>query len=231
MKKVIKSNKPIYYLGITWLLYAAFFPLYKWYHYIVVASLSLIVFIFTKVKTPNEEIILAEPPAPKTEEQLALERMMIQGQNYISELESLDEQITDEKISSQILQIIDVSNKIFIHINEHPEKVKDIKMFMNYYLPTTINIIKSYRDLSVQSTAKSKDIIEALSKIENMLDKSLEGFSSLHSSLFTEKVLDVSADITVLEDLMEQHGLLDDQIKNQQKKEYTKSDEKEKYEQ
>lgn len=217
MKKVVKSNKPIYFFGLTWLLYAIFFPLYRPVHYIIAVVVSLFVYVFIKIRTPNVIIDLPNPPEPKSEQQLNIERLLAEGEGYVAQLETLRRQITDQTVKNRISELINVSSKIFMHVGEHPEKIKDIKMFMNYYLPTTVNIVKSYRDLSSQSIAGSKDIKEAVNKIERMLATSLEGFNNLHSSLFTEKVMDVSADITVMEDLMEQHGLLDDNMKKQEK--------------
>lgn len=224
MKKIVVSNKPLYFLGLTWLLYSVFFPLYKLEHYITVSVISLVVYIFIRIRTPNTEIELPEPPAPKSEQELNIERILNEGRAYVAKLEELELKINEDMVSYQVSELVNVSNKIFSHVSEHPEKIKDIKMFMNYYLPTTVNIIKSYIDLSVQSTAQSKDIKEALDKIRKMLKTSLEGFNNLHSSLFTEKVMDVSADITVMEDLMEQHGLLEQKVRADNKN--TKSDDK-----
>ena len=91
-------------------------------------------------------------------------------------------------------------------VQEHPEKLPDIRRLMNYYLPTTLKLLNVYEEFDSQPV-QGENIRSAKQQIEATLDTINVAFENLLDKLFTDEVLDVSSDITVLETMLKQEGL------------------------
>ena len=135
MKKIIhKSTIPLYAAAATWLLYALLFPLYKLPHYLLAAGAAAVVGVVARLLCPNtvEEV----PEEPKTTGNPELDKMIEDGRKAIAEMKRLDDNIADPTISAQIVRLQELSGKIFVQVEQNPEKLPQIRKFMNYYLPT-----------------------------------------------------------------------------------------------
>ena len=77
---------------------------------------------------------------------------------------------------------------------------------MNYYLPTTIKLLEQYVVLQNQGM-RVGNIDEGMTKIENMLEKVIAAFQQQLDSLFENDVVDITAEIRVMEKMMASEGL------------------------
>ena len=91
-------------------------------------------------------------------------------------------------------------------MRQHPEKLSQIRQFLNYYLPTTIKLMEQYVTLQNQSV-KTENITEGMQKIEDLLDKVIVAFQRQLDALFESDVVDITADIRVMEQMMASEGL------------------------
>ena len=91
-------------------------------------------------------------------------------------------------------------------MGEHPEKLPDIRRLMNYYLPTTLKLLKAYEEFENQPI-QGDNIKTGKQQIEDTLDTINLAFENLLDQLFADDVLDVSSDISVLETMLKQEGL------------------------
>jgi len=132
----------------------------------------------------------------------------------LAELREADVLIADETISERIVHLEDLTAKIFRIVEENPEKLPQIKRFLSYYLPTTIKLLRSYATLEKQGI-KGENIVSAKQSIGNILDTLSTGYEQQLDKLFKSDVIDIAADINVLENLMQQDGLTDDKLKFQ----------------
>ena len=82
----------------------------------------------------------------------------------------------------------------------------DSGMSMNYYLPQTLKILENYAKLEAQGI-EGENIAEAKAKIEGTMDKVVDGYETQLDKLFANDVLDISADLKVMEQMMEKDGL------------------------
>ena len=80
---------------------------------------------------------------------------------------------------------------------------------MNYYLPTTIKLLEQYVQLQ-NVGLKGENITAAMTQIEEMLDKVIVAFQKQLDSLFERDVVDITADIQVMEQMMASQGLTND---------------------
>ena len=86
---------------------------------------------------------------------------------------------------------------------------------MNYYLPTTIKLLEQYVQLQ-NVGLRGENIENGMKRIEDLLDKVIVAFQKQLDSLFGAEALDISTDITVLENMMAREGLVEDMIHRSQ---------------
>ena len=135
-----------------------------------------------------------------------LQSVIYQGRTSIAKIRQLNDEIPDERMSAQIDLIERLTTQIFDCVKEHPEKLKQIRQFLNYYLPTTIKLMEQYVKLQNQSV-KTENITEGMQKIEDLLDKVIVAFQRQLDALFESDVVDITADIRVMEQMMASEGL------------------------
>ena len=127
----------------------------------------------------------------------------------ILELRDLNDTIIDISISDKIDRIEETTAKIFRIVEDNPAKLPQIRRFMNYYLPTTLKLLRSYATLEKQGI-KGENITAAKENIGRVLDTLSTGFEQQLDQLFESDAIDIAADINVLENLMQQDGLTGD---------------------
>lgn len=207
-----KSVVPYYAVGGVWLLYAAMFPLYKTGHFILVAVVSYLVFLMLRGICPDVEEQAAEKPKEeKPTGNTELDKMIRDGDLAIAEMKRLNGSIRDEKVSAYIDRLEDVSGKIFAQVKADPARLPQIRKFMDYYLPTTLKILNAYDRMGAQGVS-GENIAGTMQRVENMLGTIVTAFEKQLDALFGAEAMDISTDITVLENLMQREGLVTDEL-------------------
>ncbi len=220
-----RSALPIYAIGIVWLLYAGKLNTFR--GILSCAVVSAIVYAILRIVLPgkktDEPPKAAAPeqpqpkqaekkpepqPEPEPEEKLPpeLQSVIYQGKRAIADIRRLNDEIPDERISAQIDLIERLTAQIFDCVRKNPKKLSQIRQFLNYYLPTTIKLMEQYVTLQNQSL-KTENITEGMQKIEDLLDKVIVAFQRQLDALFESDVVDITADIRVMEQMMASEGL------------------------
>lgn len=220
-----RSALPIYAIGIVWLLYAGKLNTFR--GILSCAVVSAIVYAILRIVLPgkktDEPPKAAAPeqpqpkqaekkpepqPEPEPEEKLPpeLQSVIYQGKRAIADIRRLNDEIPDERISAQIDLIERLTAQIFDCVRKNPKKLSQIRQFLNYYLPTTIKLMEQYVTLQNQSL-KTENITEGMQKIEDLLDKVIIAFQRQLDALFEADVVDITADIRVMEQMMSSEGL------------------------
>lgn len=220
-KMVKKSVAPIYLVAALWMGWALVFPLYRVQDYIVAALASVLVFVVGKALFPNKSYsIPGEAPetnaqprteaAPKPEKKTTgdpeLDKVVDQRDLALSEMHRLNDSIKDERVSAQIDHLEAVTGKIIDHVVANPRKLPQIQRFLSYYLPTTLKLLNAY-DRMDSTGVSGSNIDGTMGKIETMMDTVVSAYDKQLDALFGDEALDISTDITVMENLMAQEGL------------------------
>ena len=124
----------------------------------------------------------------------------------------LNDNIPDEKISDQIDHLEEVTRKIIDQVVEQPKKLPQIRKFMDYYLPTTLKLLNAYDRMSGAGVS-GENIDTTLAKVEGMMRTIVAAFEKQLDSLYGAEALDISTDITVLENMMAREGLTEQPLK------------------
>lgn len=228
MAKVIKkSAAPLYFAAAAWLLWGLLLPLYRPIHYILVAAVSAGAAFLGKAICPDREYEKRDAPAQpgeggkpeeaaKKEQQgvvtndPAIAELIVERDRAIGELKRLNGSIEDAAISSQIDRLEDTTGKIIAHVAEHPEKLSQIRKFMNYYLPTTLKLLNAY-DRMDDAGISGENIDSTKTRVAGMLELLVTAFDRQLDALFGDEALDIATDIKVMETLLSREGLLGDQ--------------------
>ncbi len=218
-KHVKRSVLPIYLVGVVWLVYALLFPLRTAGQYLVCAALSAVAFVIGKALFPDKAYQMpGEEPKEQAKEQPKAEKkpestgnpeidaLLKERERAVSEMRRLNDSIQDETISAQIDHLEEITGKIIDHVAAQPKKLPQIRRFLNYYLPTTLKILNAYDRMDAAGISGS-NIDTTKQKVESMLTTIVQAFDRQLDALFGEEALDISTDITVMENLLAQEGL------------------------
>lgn len=215
-----KPVAPFYAVAVLWLAYGLLFPLYAPVHYILLAAASGVVFFAVNAVCKNAGTVGGtEQAAPKAAEKkeettgnAELDKMLKDGRLAISEMKRLDDNIADEGISADIVRLEQVSQKIFDEVKRDPKKLPQIRRFMDYYLPTTLKLLNAY-DRACAAGISGENVDATKAKVEGMMRTIVAAFEKQLDALYGAEALDISTDITVLEQMMAREGLAGDQMK------------------
>ena len=221
MSKVVnkKSVLPVYLIGIVWLLWAIFGALYLPIHFVLAAVVSIVVYIIGKAIFPNRTYTLKEEETPKSEKKSEpakeeakpsyspeIQALISERDKAVSEMRRLNDAIKDETISAQIDRLETTTGKIVDAVVAEPSKQPQIRKFMNYYLPTTLKLLNAY-DRMDSTGVSGTNIDGTKGKIEDMLETICTAFDKQLDALYGAEALDISTDITVMEQMLAREGL------------------------
>lgn len=153
----------------------------------------------------QEEEIISDIDKKKREE---LQTTLTQGRAYIKQIREANDELPGDEITAKLDQLETVAGQIFKVVEEHPEKLSEIHKFMEYYLPTTLKLVKNYREFESQPV-QGENITGAKKEIEDTLDMINMAFANLSDRLYADVAMDISTDISVLHTLLAQEGLKD----------------------
>ena len=211
---------PFYAVAALWLAWGVLAPLYAPLHYILAAAASAAVFVIVSVLCRSGAVgqqAETKQAAPKQETETStgnaeLDKMLRDGRLALAEMKRLDDNIADPGISADIVRLEQVSQKIFDEVKRDPGKLPQIRKFMDYYLPTTLKLLNAYDRMSGAGVS-GENIDTTLAKVEGMMRTIVAAFEKQLDSLYGAEALDISTDITVLENMMAREGLTEQPLK------------------
>lgn len=126
-------------------------------------------------------------------------------------LESIDaslEGISEGTHRDNILEVRDLTDKILRKYEAEPENHESYEKFIEYYLPKTVSAIKHYHTLCGLNNLDGEEK-RIKKQFEDSLELMSEAFSNIFNRVSTEGLLDISTDISALENILKQEGLTD----------------------
>ena len=220
MAKIVKKPvAPIYAVAVLWVVWGLLFPLHRPIHFILAAVASVIVFCVGKIIWPNKTYNTPDPEPvkkeePKTTGNPEIDALIKERDRAVSEMRRLNDSIEDPTISDQIDRLEATTAKIVDHVVKNPEKLSYIRRFMNYYLPTTLKLLNAY-DRADSAGISGTNVDGTKGKVENIMETIVTAFDRQLDSLFGAEALDISTDITVLEQMLAREGIGGAQIKTE----------------
>ena len=215
MAKVNQSKSPVkgwiwgfLAAGLASLGYAAVLPLYKWPHYLLMAAAALLVGRVAQIMgsgLDTSKRVPAMEDMPKTGNE-QVDQLIERGRGILKEIVEENRLIPDPELSRQIDEMESITNKIFRTVIEQPDKAPQIRRFMDYYLPTTLKMLRGYRKMDERKVS-GQEAENVKDKIESAMDVVIGAFKKQLNTLYQNDILDISTDIDVLETMLKQDGL------------------------
>lgn len=199
-----KSAIPIYLGGAVWILYSLIFPMYKLTHVIIAAILFVAVFLLSRKFFPDR-IEIVEDPIKYTGAK-DVDQAISEGNRYLEQMKKANDIIQNTIISEKIDKLGDVTKKIFAYISEKPEKLKDIRRLITYFLPTTIKLLNSYARAEAQDN-DGENIRQIKNDIEGAMDGIIDSFQKYLDNLYADEAMDIDAEITVFDSMLKAENL------------------------
>lgn len=147
---------------------------------------------------------IAEPEKP-------MNPVVSAGLDAVRQIRAANEALPDEVVSEKLTRLEDVTTGIFAYVQQHPDKLPEIRRFMDYYLPTTLKLVRTYQDFEEQADTPS--IAAAQTEILATLDTISQAFETLLDGLYQDDTMDISSDISVLKTMLAQEGLTENEFK------------------
>ena len=204
--------------GVTVVLYAMLFPLYRIADFVICGLLALLAGKVIgamgeglDLTTHNKQDQKAQP---KPVEELPLsgngeaDAVIAKGQEMLHTIRAENDAITDEVLSGQMDELERLCVQIFTTVAEKPQKAPQIRKFMNYYLPTTLKMLASYRTMNDRGVSVT-DMTEARATTIRGMGMVLTACQKQLDNLYKDTMLDVSTDIDVLEQMLKRDGYAD----------------------
>ena len=151
------------------------------------------------ISEPKAERASEEEPAKEEKDENAI----------LQEIREVNDAIPDEIMSAKIDRIGEITSKILDYQRKSPNKSRQLRSFLNYYLPTTLKVLRAYAQLDAQGI-EGENINAAKARIEGMMDQVVAGFEKQLDKLFQDDALDIKSDVEVLENMLKKDGLADD---------------------
>ena len=155
-------------------------------------------------KKIEEEVYVSERNELETTIQL--------GRNYIKQINDIKNELHRDEIAVKLEKLTHVSSQIISQVEKNSKKISEVNKFINHYLPVTIKLVNSYKELNKQ-VVQGDNIEKAKNEIIKSIDVINSAFENLLDDLFEDVVLDVSTDISVLKTLFKQEGLAEEDFK------------------
>ena len=147
---------------------------------------------------------------PREEKKTAPATAVGEENDLLRQIREVNEDIENPELSRKIYRIEEITQRILEFQKEHPDKAGELRKFLNYYLPTTLKILNAYAQLENQGV-EGENITATKQRIEGMMDMVVEGFERQLDKLFAGDMMDIAADITVMEQMMQGDGLADNE--------------------
>ncbi len=166
----------------------------------------------------NEQQIAKENNKEKLKEEIdnsgdeEIESTIKIGRNYIEQIKAVRNELYREEIAIKLDKLVNIGDQILNYVEKNPKKTQEVNKFINHYLPITIKLINSYKDLNNQ-VVQGYNIKNAKIEIEKSIDLINNAFENLLDDLYEDVVLDISTDISVLKTLFKQEGLSEEDFK------------------
>ena len=183
--------------------FLALFLLAKW-HILVSAVIALLlygaVFLLTK---PTRRIGSTKVDSLKGGPELL--QIMSDAHEDMQAIYRASQQVGDAAIKEKALKLHELGNRILAYLGQNPQKISSARRFFSFYLDTGANILTKYMNL-MASNPDSERVQRLTPETGRALDILHKAFMEQFNKLVQNEVMDVEADIALLEKTLQMEG-------------------------
>ena len=195
--KVLPAGVPFVAAGAVWFVLAMILPVYKLSMVIIISVIAAAVCGMLISKRNKQLALLPPPPTVKVRaEEMA--KKLDDGREAL--LGRMGE-IASPAVRSYITSIAATLEKIADEVEADPKDRNKVRKLANHYVGMLADLLDKYILMQKQG-AEGANISTSMAKIEEGLASADIALSKVLDDLFTDEAMEVSADIAVLENLL-----------------------------
>ena len=127
------------------------------------------------------------------------------AQNDLKEIYRAAKAINEPEVRKNAEILYNTGINILSYLKENPDKIKTARRFFNYYLDTAAKLLKRYVDFQ-DTGLRSEEVMEILGKTADSIPVMNKAFERQFTHLMEGELLDVEADIELLNSTLKMEG-------------------------
>jgi hypothetical protein len=207
MSKIIRTRKPSvlpFYAGaLVFVVLCAVLPVYKLWALLVALGGAAAAFGLGQKFCPSHVV---EHEVPFHTGQDDVDAMLTDIQQKLDTLHGLNASLPDPALSAAMDRMEKAGRSIVEAVEANPAKAKQVRRFANYYLPDAVNILQQYATLARQGV-KGENAAAIRTEVEHNAASIATAFENQLDALYAAESMDLSADLTVLQNMLKGQGL------------------------
>ena len=207
MSKIIRTQKPsvlpYYAAALAFAVLCAVLPVYKLWALLAALAGAAAAFAAAK-KTCPPRVVEHEVPFHTGVEDV--DEMLTDIQQKLDTLHTLNEELPDPQLSAAMTRMEKAGRSIVEAVEANPDKAKQVRRFANYYLPDAVNVLQQYAKLAKQGV-RGENAASIRAEVERNAASIATAFENQLDALYAAENMDLSADLTVLQNMLKGQGL------------------------
>mgnify|MGYP000273121197 CR=1 FL=1 len=207
MSKIIRTRKPsvlpYYAAALAFVVLCAVLPVYRLWALMAALGAAVLAFAGAKKICPPRVVETEVPFHTGVDD---VDAMLTEMQQQLDTLHALNEALPDPQLSAAMSRMEKAGRSIVETVEATPAKAKQVRRFANYYLPDAVNVLQQYAKLAKQGV-RGENAAAIRAEVEHNAASIATAFENQLDALYAAESMDLSADITVLQNMLKGQGL------------------------
>lgn len=207
MSKIIRTRKPSvlpwYAAALVFVVLCAVLPVYKFWGLAAALVGAAAGFVGAKKVCPPRVV---ETVVPFHTGSGDVDEMLTDIQEKLDTLHRLNEALPDPELSAAMTRMEQAGRSIVEAVEANPGKARQVRRFANYYLPDAVNVLTQYAKLAKQQV-RGENAAAIRAEVERNAASIATAFENQLDALYAAESMDLSADLTVLQNMLKGQGL------------------------
>ena len=207
MSKIIRTRKPsvlpYYAAALAFVVLCAVLPVYRLWALLAALGAAVLAFAGAKKICPPRVVETEVPFHTGVDD---VDAMLTEMQQQLDTLHALNEALPDPQLSTAMARMEKAGRSIVETVEATPAKAKQVRRFANYYLPDAVNVLQQYAKLAKQGV-RGENAAAIRAEVEHNAASIATAFENQLDALYAAESMDLSADITVLQNMLKGQGL------------------------
>ena len=207
MSKIIRTRKPsvlpYYAAALAFVVLCAVLPVYRLWALLAALGAAVLAFAGAKKICPPRVVETEVPFHTGVDD---VDAMLPEMQQQLDTLHALNEALPDPQLSAAMTRMEKAGRSIVETVEATPAKAKQVRRFANYYLPDAVNVLQQYAKLAKQGV-RGENAASIRAEVEHNAASIATAFENQLDALYAAESMDLSADLTVLQNMLKGQGL------------------------
>lgn len=207
MSKIIRTRKPsvlpYYAAALAFVVLCAVLPVYRLWALLAALGVAVLAFAGAKKICPPRVVETEVPFHTGVDD---VDAMLTEMRQQLDTLHALNEALPDPQLSAAMARMEKAGRSIVETVEATPAKAKQVRRFANYYLPDAVNVLQQYAKLAKQGV-RGENAASIRAEVEHNAASIATAFENQLDALYAAESMDLSADLTVLQNMLKGQGL------------------------